>query len=593
MKFHPFVLPFTIGAFFLIIYILIAWTHWVVKLTRREQKIVWRRLFTMRTIKAAWESIREGLLHRNIFKRDVRLGFMHMSLAFGWFMLIVMGAIESRFYPHESINPPYYPIFFEFFRHDLTPLREYEGFFTFLMDFFLLLVLLGLGMAFIKRASSRILGMKRTTKHILIDRIALTSLWFIFPFRILAESVTAGLYNTGHFLTNFMGQQVLYNLPLDYMYYPAWWAYSIALGVFFVTMPFSRYMHIPAEILLIFLRRYGVKEKEAHSTYTTIQANACSRCGICIDACQLSADLNICDTQSTYFIRDLRYSKPNERTNSSCMMCMRCDEACPVRIDITKIRTNERRMYQSFASSSYGYLAESAYPKSQKVAFFAGCMGQLTPSVTKSTLQLLDRAGVEYTFIDKDVSICCGRPLQQMGEMQAAKNLIDRNRSLIKSTGAELLVTTCPICTREFMQSYHLDIPVLHHSQYLLQLVNEGKLKFTHSNTQIAYHDPCELSRGLNITDEPRQLLALVGNVTSGTKQVGQKSLCCGGSLAITNIDAGQKRTIAANAVSQLTTKTTGVVATACPLCKKTLAAAQSSVEVKDIAEVMMGSLQA
>lgn len=588
MRFHPFVLPFTIGACFVISYILISWTHWIVKLTRREQKIVWRRLFTTRTLLGIWESIREGLLHRNIFKRDIRLGYMHMSLAFGWFMLILMGAIESRFYPHEAINPPYYPIFFEFFRHDLTPLREYEGFFTFLMDFFLLIVLTGLGLAFLKRAKSKILGMQRTTKHILIDRIALSSLWCIFPLRIFAESVTAGLYNTGHFLTNFVGQHIIYNLPLDYLYYPAWWAYSFSLGVFFFTMPFSRYMHIPAEILLIFLRRYGVREKESHSTFTKVEINACSRCGICIDACQLSTDLDITDIQPAYFIREMRYSQPDERMRNTCMMCMRCLEACPVRLELIKMRTNERRQYQDFKSSTYSYLPATHYAKAPKVAFFAGCMGHLTPSVIKSTLKLFDKAHVDYTFIDREGSICCGRPLNLNGEYEAAKQLIDKNNQLIQSTGAQMLVTTCPICTREFKQNYHLHIPIMHHSQFLLQLAQQNKLHFTHTNLNVAYHDPCELSRGLNITDEPRQLLALAGNLTENSKQVKQKSLCCGGSLGITNISLEQKRTIAAKTVAALTNEQTHVLTTACPLCKKTLDSAQEKIKIKDIAEFML-----
>ncbi|BDX39441.1 hypothetical protein CYCD_27960 [Tenuifilaceae bacterium CYCD] len=590
MKYHPFVIPFSIGLAFVILYIVGMWTFWIIRLSRREQKIVWKRLFSFRTIEAMWESMMEGLFHRKIFKKHALLGYMHMSLAFGWFMLIVLGNFESRLYPHGNINPPFYPIFFEFFRHDLSPLREYEEIFTFLMDFFLLLVISGICLAFFKRIKSRILGMRRTTKHILIDRIALTSLWFIFPLRILAESVTAGLYNTGHFFTNFLGQNVIYNLPLDQLYYPAWWAYSIALGMFFVTLPFSRYMHIPAEILLIFLRKYGVKEKEAHSTFTKIEQSACSRCGICIDSCQLSTDLNINDTQPAYFIRDLRYSQPNERMRETCMMCMRCVEACPVGIEIAAMRRNERREHQIFSSTGYEYLNGHTYPKA-KVAFFAGCMGHLTPSVIKSTLKLFDAAGVDYTFIDKDGSICCGRPLQLGGQEKAAKQLIDKNNTLIHNTGAEVLVTTCPICAREFKQNYHLNIPVLHHSQFLLQLANDNKLKINKSELNIAYHDPCELSRGLGITKEPRELLEKVGNVVDPTKQAKNNSLCCGGSLGITNISADQKKAIAASTINQITNSETNVVATACPLCKKTFNSAQDEMPIKDISEILVQNL--
>lgn len=590
MKYHPFVLPFSIGLAFVMLYIIGMWTFWIIRLSRREQKIVWKRLFSLRTISAIWESLMEGLFHRKIFKKNALLGYMHMSLAFGWLMLIVLGNLESRLFPHGNINPPYYPIFFEFFRHDLSPLREYEEIFTFLMDFFLFVVISGICLAFFKRIKSRILGMRKTTKHIRIDRIALTSLWFIFPLRILAESVTAGLYNTGHFFTNFLGQQVIYNLPLDQLYYPAWWAYSFALGLFFVTLPFSRYMHIPAEILLIFLRKYGVKEKDTHSTFTKIEVSACSRCGICIDSCQLSTDLNINDTQPAYFIRDLRYSEPNERMRETCMMCMRCVEACPVGIEITAIRTNERKEHQLWGDKNYSYINGFSYPKA-KVAFFAGCMGHLTPSVIKATLKLLDEAKVDYTFIDKDGSICCGRPLQMNGEVQAAKQLIDKNNTLILQSGAEMLVTTCPICAREFKQNYHLNIPVLHHSQFLLQLINENRLKVNKSDLNIAYHDPCELSRGLNITREPRELLDKVGNVVDSTKQTHKNSLCCGGSLGITNTSAEQKKTIAASTINQITSSETDVVATACPLCKKTFSAAQDEIHVRDISEILVKNL--
>lgn len=590
MKYHPFTLPFTIGLGFVVLYILVMWTIWIVRLSRREQKIVWKRLFSLRTLEAIWESVREGLLHRNIFKRNILLGYMHMSLAFGWFMLIVLGNLEARLYPHGVINPPYYPIFFEFFRHDLTPLREYEEIFTFLMDFFLLMVVSGIGLAFFKRLRSRTLGMKRTTRHILIDRIALTALWFIFPLRLFAESVTAGLYNTGHFFTNFVGQWVIYNLPLDYLYYPAWWAYSFALGVFFITLPFSRYMHIPAEILLIFLRKYGVKEKDAHSTFTKIELSACSRCGICIDACQLSTSLNISDTQPAYFIRDLRYSKPNERLRETCMMCMRCLEACPVGIEITRIRENERREHQLFSASSYSYINGYSYPKA-KVAFFAGCMGHLTPSVIKSTLALFQAAGVDYTFIDKEGSICCGRPLQMNGQADAAKQLIAKNNHLIHDSGAEVLVTSCPICAREFASNYHLTIPVLHHSQYLLELTKQNKLKFRQSGLKVTYHDPCELSRGLNVTSEPRELLQKAVVLSNGTKEIEGKSLCCGGSLGITNISMEERNRIATDTIDAIVSESSSYLATACPMCRKTFTNAQEKIKVLDIAEILEKNL--
>lgn len=588
IPFHPFVIPFTVGLVFVIVFILGKWAYWISRLSWEDKKKVLKGFFSMKTPQAVWEVLMESLLHRKIFKKNALLGYMHMSLAFGWFLLIVLGNIETRFFTHGRINPPYFPIFFEFFEHDLISLN-YGRFFTFAMDLILLLILTGVGLAYFKRFRSKALGMQRTTKHSTIDKLALTSLWLIFPLRLIAESVTAGLYDTGSFLTNSLGNLLATTLPIHSLFYPSWWAYSFALGAFFIFLPFSRYMHIPTEILLIFLRKYGIAEKEQHSTFTKVEVNSCSRCGICIDACQLNSDLGIVSTQSTYFIKSLRYDKPSDTLIDSCMACKRCDNVCPVGIDISSIRANQRKVVQLFSENSYRYINGYKY-KPAKVAYFAGCMGHLTPSVYKATLALFERAGVEYSFIDKDGSICCGRPLQLSGQDDAAKQLIEKNIKLIEDCGAEYLVTSCPICAKVFNDSYKLKIPVYHHSQYLLKLAKESKLKFDRTNLQIAYHDPCELGRGLGVFEEPRELLNLVGNLVESSNSR-ENALCCGGSLGITNISQDQRKTIASITLEEIGADKANVVATACPLCKKTFKSASESIKIADISEIMLDAI--
>ncbi len=588
IPFHPFVLPFSIGLVFVIFYIFGKWIYWVSLLSWDDKKKIFKGFFSLKMPKAIWEVFMESLLHRNIFKKNVLLGYMHMSLAFGWFLLIVMGNLETRFFTHGRINPPYIPIFFEFFEHDLVSL-DYGLFFTIAMDLLLLFVLSGVGLAYFKRFRSKPLGMKNTTKHSLIDRLALTALWFIFPLRLLAESVTAGLYDAGGPITNSIGSFMMTFLPIQHYYYPSWWAYSIALGAFFVLLPFSRYMHIPTEILLIFLRKYGVKEKEKHTSFTKVELSSCSRCGICIDACQLSSDLGIVNTQTTYFIKSLRYDKPSENLIDSCMACKRCDELCPVGIDIASIRVNTRKEQQLFGAESYKYINGYKYQKA-KVAYFAGCMGHLTPSVYKATLALFEKAGVDYSFIDMDGSVCCGRPLQLSGEENAAKQLIENNIKLIEKCGATVLVTSCPICAKVFNDSYKLNIPIYHHSQYLLKLVKESKLQFNKSDLQIAYHDPCELGRGLGVYDEPRELLGFAGNLVESSNSR-EYSLCCGGSLGITNISQEQRNTIASITLSELSANKADIVATACPLCKKTFKSAADNIRIADISEIMLENM--
>ena len=173
----------------------------------------------------------------------------------------------------------------------------------------------------------------------------MTSLWCIFPFRLLAESFTAGVYHNGGFLVGNLGDWFARFLPVEKLYYISWWAYSIALGVFFVSMPWSRYMHIVTEVILIFLRNFGIKDINSRSGYSDIEVLSCPRCGVCIDACQLSSALGNKTTQAVYYLRTIRNSEVPEMSTFDCLMCGRCMEVCPVGIDINTQRAFQRRFF--------------------------------------------------------------------------------------------------------------------------------------------------------------------------------------------------------------------------------------------------------
>ncbi|MFH1295766.1 MAG: hypothetical protein ABIJ04_00635 [Bacteroidota bacterium] len=154
ISFNLFVLPFSLGLIYLLYMIIRWWIKWIRGLPAEGHKR---------------------------FRRNALLGYMHMSFAFGWFLLILFGNIESRIYSTTHVNPPYYPIFLKFFIHDKTvqwfEIYTVPGFFRFLMDFLLLFVLSGLVLAMVKRGRSRWFGMKRTTHYQLTDKVALICLW--------------------------------------------------------------------------------------------------------------------------------------------------------------------------------------------------------------------------------------------------------------------------------------------------------------------------------------------------------------------------------------------------------------------------------
>lgn len=599
MTFDLFVLPFFLGLIFLLVVLILKYSRWIALIDKSGRRKIGYGLISIQLFPATWEVISEGLFHRRMYKQDKLLGYMHMSFALGWFLLILMGNFESRIYSGTHLNPPYYPIFLKFFVHDkrVLPfeLNTVPGFFRFIMDFLLLYILSGLVLAFFKRAHSKWFGMKRTTKHSMLDRFALTSLWFIFPLRLLAESFTAAIYGGGGFLTNSLGDAIASVVPEQSLYplsYTLWWAYSTALGVFFVTLPWSRYMHIPTEIVLIYLRHFGVKTDKKIESFSELEIQACSRCGVCIDVCQMNA-AGCTSSASVYFLRNLRYDHPDSNVNANCMLCGRCAEACPVQINLLNLRSASRYPDNILIDKALDYLpVQQKEDKHINVLYFAGCMGHLTPAVKKAMLRLMDEANVKYSFMDRDGSICCGRPLMMAGMYDAARSLIENNRQLILKSGARILVTSCPICYKVFNEEYRLPgIEILHHTQYLLRLAQAGSLWLNKSELNVVYHDPCELGRGSGIYKEPRKLLNRFVRVTEIAEEK-EHSLCCGGSIGDTVLDREQRKIITDEALKVLTASEPDILVTACPLCKKTFDAG-NNIKVMDIAELVEAHLDA
>ncbi|MFH2095227.1 MAG: (Fe-S)-binding protein [Bacteroidota bacterium] len=589
MNFDPFVIPFSTGALILFAILLARYAMWIVKIPRPDQHKAWKGLFSLKLFRSVWEVFRESLIHRNIFRINKMLGWMHMSFAFGWFLLIAFGTMESKFHKHKVFNMPYDPIFLRYFEHDVHGFRFAEGFTT-IMDMLLLLLLTATFFALIKRIYSRLFGMKKTTKLLPGDKIALYSLWLIFPMRFLAESFTAGLYNNGGFLTQSTGNVFAATLPLEYLEYPAWWAYSSALCMFFLFLPFSRYMHIPTEIFLISLRNCGIRTDTKITGYSEFEIYSCSRCGICIDKCQMSKVTGK-QMQAVYFLQDIRRNILADKMVYDCMLCGRCKQYCPVGIDITRHRQMRRLEFAPVNGFYFKYLEDKIpmTPVQYDIAYFAGCMTHLTPNVKNAMLRLMKNAGEKFIFLDREGSICCGRPLMLAGNDRQAKSLMYENKKLIRQSGAKILVTSCPICYRTFKNDYGLDIEVMHHSRYLLKLAINGKLQLKMSDRKVVYHDPCELGRGMNEYDDPRELIMKIAEL-SATSEERQGAVCCGGSLADFISSAEQKNTVRDNSLKILCENNPDEIITACPLCKKTFFCG-TEVPVRDIAELAVDNM--
>ncbi len=591
--FAPFCVPFMVGAAVMLLALAAKYAWWFYGLPRADKLRFVRGLPTRRTLEAVGEVIGESLLHRRIFRVNPLLGYMHMSLAFGWFLLIVAGWVETAAYLGLRYVPLQGHVFFRYFSIGM----EHKPVFDFIMDLLLLLVLSGVALAWGKRVWSRAMGMRRTTRHVMGDRIALSALWFIFPLRLAAESLTCALYGGGGFLTGTIGSLLAGHADaqvLRALFQPAWWGYSLALGIFFVALPFSRYMHIFTEIPLIFLRRYGIRSSEKEGAYDHFQIEACSRCGICIDPCQLQSELGIDDVQSVYFLRDRRHGMLRQAVANNCLMCGRCEQRCPVGIELNSLRLYSRdRMRNTPDERRFDYFRGlDRSSGTGRVGYFAGCMTLLTPRTLRAMERIFAAAGEQVWWADRDGGVCCGRPLKLSGETDSARKMADYNTALFRRHGITTLVTSCPICLKVFREEYRLEgIEVLHHSQYILRLLREGRLAVEGSGERYTYHDPCELGRGSGIYDEPRAVVAALGELLE-PEQTREHAPCCGSSVANTAISDAQQLELARSVTACLEATGATAIVTACPLCKKALGRG-ASLPVADLSEVVAAHIRA
>lgn len=645
-----FVIPFVVGISFMLIWLTVGLIRLLAKIPADDRRRFWKSLITPKiALKNIKDLFCDCLFHTKIWKRKPLLGYMHSSIAFGWFMLIVLGHIEVALFVPKHLawtdGGLFYPIFYRFFvwiNPGHVTLRGW--FFFFLMDFFLLYVLTGVGMAIFKRFRSIVLGMRHTTKPSLADRVALYSLWMIFPLRLLAESFTADL-SGGSFLTVPVNHLWHWIFGDKLFFMPVWWAYSICLGLFFAAMPFSRYMHILTEVLWILLRNAGIQPRHPRKGVAEAEIYACSSCGLCLDACPMNVQKKNLKYSSVYFIRFLR--RHNEKKINAiadkCLMCDKCHALCPVGVDAPALRRAQRATVNNSLPYDYSYLMEGSLGSNSssvstcvaanacsitagsvastrtatahasltdpspsltepvevttniqktsedwKVMYFAGCMTHLTPRIIKSVEKVFKSAGVNYIFADRDGGICCGRPLMLAGKTDAAYETISANRKMILGSGCRTLVLSCPICYKIFKDEYALDgIEVLHYTQFIKRLADEGKLKLTAGDERIVYHDPCELGRGCGVYKEPREVLAQAGTLVKATKE-GDESICCGGSLGSLTLDTRDRAKITESSVANLLANNPQTIVTACPLCLKTFSeSVPETVKVQDFAETV------
>ena len=241
--------------------------------------------------------------------------------------------------------------------------------------------------------------------------------------------------------------------------------------------------------------------------------------------------------------------------------------------------------------------------ESADVLFWVGCAGAYDDryqKVTRDFVKILDNLKISYAVLGIEES-CTGDPAKRGGneflfQMQAMKNIEVMNGYKVTK-----IITACPHCFNTLKNEYPElggDFDVLHHSTFLQQLINEGKLKVdgdgAFKGKTITFHDSCYLGRGNDIYEAPREVLAGLDANLVEMRRNRSKGLCCGagGAQMFKDAEAGDKEVNIERSEEALE-KNPDVIATACPFCMTMMTDGvkdknkEAEVKVMDLAELV------
>lgn len=230
-----------------------------------------------------------------------------------------------------------------------------------------------------------------------------------------------------------------------------------------------------------------------------------------------------------------------------------------------------------------------------EVLFWVGCAGSFddrAKKITRSFVKILNEVGVHFAILGTEES-CTGDPAKRAGneflfQMQAMTNIQVLNGYEVKK-----IVTTCPHCFNTLKNEYPGlggDYEVLHHTQFLQGLMNEGKLKIEggeFKGKKISFHDPCYLGRGNGEYEAPRKLLQELDADLVELKRCRTKGLCCGagGAQMFKEAEPGKKE-INVERMEDVVEANPNIVAVGCPFCMTMMTDGVKSKEKEDTLKV-------
>ena len=246
--------------------------------------------------------------------------------------------------------------------------------------------------------------------------------------------------------------------------------------------------------------------------------------------------------------------------------------------------------------------------ESPEVLFWVGCAGsfdQRAQKITKAFVTILDKVKIKYAILGKE-EMCTGDPARRAGNEFMFQMMAYQNIQILNGYGIKKIVTACPHCFNTLKNEYPElggTYEVIHHSVFLQQLIDEGKIKMNGGGSfkgkKITYHDSCYLGRANNIYEAPRKVLEALDTALVEMKRCKTNGLCCGagGAQMFKEEEKGDTRINLERTKEALETGA-NIIAAACPFCNTMMTDGvknsnkEEDIKVLDIAELVAASME-
>ena len=315
-----------------------------------------------------------------------------------------------------------------------------------------------------------------------------------------------------------------------------------------------------------------------------------------------------------------------------CRTCGACQQECPMFIEhIPKIvdmrrylvltESKMREETQAFIKNMYDRMhpfAGAAHEREDwmegldvkvlgrgdkaEYLFWVGCAGALVDrniEVTRAFVKVLQAAGVDFAVLGAEES-CTGDPARRAGEELLFQTLAKANIELLNGYGIRKIITTCPHCFNTLANEYpefggHFE--VVHHTTFIRELIERGKLELKQGAEPLTYHDPCYLGRHNGNYDAPRAVLGAVAGAVREMPRNRSQSLCCGAGGGYAWMDDKLERPISHMRLEEAKSCGVGTAAVSCPFCMQMFEDAisvkdpQRTIRAADVAELVADSL--